>query len=138
MLISEFAAATGLSPDTVRFYVRRDLLRPELGAKGGRNPYQLFSDGDVRTAELIRVGRALGMSLREIGALLAEERTGRIDAARSLEILREHRERLAAKAEELGRLVAYLDAKIAWVSDGASGAPPAMNSFLAPRSEPAE
>ena len=35
MLISEFARATGLSTDTVRFYVRRGLLKPLAGSKGG-------------------------------------------------------------------------------------------------------
>ena len=60
MLISEFARATGLSPETVRYYVRRNLLRPQLSTKGGRNPYQLFTDADVRIAGLIRLGQALG------------------------------------------------------------------------------
>jgi DNA-binding transcriptional MerR regulator len=132
LLISEFAATTGLSVDTVRYYVRRDLLRPQLGSKGGRNPYQLFSEADVRTAELIRLGQALGLSLAEIGALLKEEQAGRIDADRSLAILHEHRARLAARAAELQRLVAYLDAKIAWVGAGSRGPVPAMATFLDP------
>lgn len=49
-----------------------------------------------------------------------------------LTILREHRGRLAARADELNRLVAYLDAKIEWVREGSPGAPPAMSAFLAP------
>ncbi|WP_197042262.1 helix-turn-helix domain-containing protein [Sandarakinorhabdus oryzae] len=131
LLISEFARVTGLSTDTIRYYVRRDLLRPQLGAKGGRNPYQLFSEADVRTAELIRLGQALGLSLAEIGALLKEEQAGQIDDERSLSILREHRHRLATKAAELQRLVAYLDAKIAWVAGGSRGPVPAMADFAA-------
>lgn len=130
MLISEFARTTGLAVDTVRYYVRRDLLRPGQGARGGRNPYQVFTAADVRTAELIRLGQALGLSLKEIGALLREEQAGHIDAERSLAILSEHRARLAARAEELSRLVAYLDAKIAWVADGSTEPSPAMSSFL--------
>jgi MerR family copper efflux transcriptional regulator len=130
VLISEFSRATGLAPDTVRYYVRRDLLRPGQGAKGGRNPYQVFTAADVRTAELIRLGQALGLSLKEIGALLKEEQAGRMDAERSLAILREHRDRLSAKADELSRLVAYLDAKIAWVRGGSNGDMPSMGAFL--------
>lgn len=84
----------------------------------------------MRTAELTRLGKALGLSLREIVALLKEDRTGRIDAERRLAILRENRSRLAAKADELSRLVAYLDAKIDWVGGGSVGRTPAMRSFL--------
>jgi DNA-binding transcriptional MerR regulator len=130
MLISDFAKTTGLGLDTIRYYIRRDLLRPKLGSKGGRNPYQVFTNLDVRTAEYIRIGQALGLSLRQIGALLAEDQAGRIDAERSLAILAEHRDRLAAKAEELTRLVAYLDAKIAWINRGSQGLAPTLISFL--------
>lgn len=136
MLISEFSRVTGLGLDTIRYYVRRDLLRPELGAKGGRNPYQLFSSEDVRTAELIRLGQALGLSLREIGTLLREEQAGEIDTDRRLEILHEHRARLASKAHELARLVDYLDAKIAWVGGRGNGPPPTMGSFLSEQAQP--
>jgi DNA-binding transcriptional MerR regulator len=137
LLISEFARVTGLSPDTIRYYVRRDLLRPQQGTMGGRNPYQLFSEADVRTAELIRLGQALGLSLAEIGALLKEEQAGQIDDTRSLAILGQHRARLAAKAAELHRLVAYLDAKIAWVEGGSRGPVPAMADFVGKSNPPA-
>lgn len=130
MLISEFAKTTGLSLDTIRYYIRRDLLRPQHGAKGGRNPYQIFTARDVSTADHIRVAQALGLSLRQIAALLEQERAGDIDALRTLAILRERRDRLASKAEELGRLVGYLDAKITWVVNGCSGEPPCVNDFL--------
>lgn len=126
MLISEFAHAAGLSPDTVRYYVRRQLLRPRASDKGGRNPYQIFGEPELRTAELIRLGQALGLSLSEIGALLQEEQAGKIDQKRSVAILNEQRKRLAAKAAELRRLIRYLDRKIEWVSAGSKGKPPAF------------
>lgn len=139
LLISEFARATGLGTDTIRYYVRRGLLQPQQGSKGGRNPYQLFGETDVRTAELIRLGQALGLSLAEIGALLKEEQAGQIDDARSLAILTRHRDRLAARADELRRLVAYLDAKIDWVHGGSRGPVPAMADYvvIAPAIPPA-
>ncbi len=64
MLISEFARATRLSTDTVRFYIRRGLLVPENNGKGGRNPYQIFTAEHVQTARLIRMAQSLGMSLK--------------------------------------------------------------------------
>lgn len=124
-----FARATGLSLDTVRYYVRRNLLRPALGAKGGRNPYQLFGPADLRTAELIRLGQALGLSLAEIGRLLEDEQAGRIDTARSLAILAEQRTRLARKVADLAMLIRYLDGKIAWIEAGAAGDPPRLADF---------
>lgn len=131
MLITAFARATDLSVDTVRYYVRRGLLRPRQGSKGGRNPYQIFGEEDVRVAEWIRLGQALGLSLSEIAALLEEERSGRIDDARGIAILTEHRERMAARAAELARLIAYLDAKIAWLNAGGRGASPRLVSTQA-------
>jgi MerR family copper efflux transcriptional regulator len=68
MLISEFARATGLTRDTVRFYVRRGLLTPATNAKGGRHPYQSFTAADVQAAKIIRSAQSLGMSLKEIAA----------------------------------------------------------------------
>ena len=70
MMISVFARESGLSVDTVRFYVRRGLLRPEIGQKGGSRPYQMFSLLDVEKARIIRAGQALGLSLEEIGSFL--------------------------------------------------------------------
>ncbi len=80
MLISEFARATGLSRDTIRFYVRRGLLRPLAGNKGGSNPYQVFTNEHVQMARTIRMAQSLGFSLREIAALNAEYQAKRITA----------------------------------------------------------
>lgn len=129
MLISEFSRATGLPADTVRYYVRRGILRPGAGARGGRNPYQVFGEADVRVAGFVRLGQALGLSLAEIGALVDEERSGRIDDARSVDILAAHRERLSSRVSELSALVAYLDAKIAWVGSGGVGPQPQIAEF---------
>ena len=41
MLISEFARLTGLTRDTVRFYARLGILRPQTNGKGGRHPLML-------------------------------------------------------------------------------------------------
>jgi DNA-binding transcriptional MerR regulator len=126
MLISEFAEQTGMSVDTVRFYVRRNLLQPGIGSKGGRNPYQMFSAKDLETAEMIRLGQSLGLSLREIGEMLKEQARGEIDDVRSIEILLAQRERLAGKIRELTRLVDYLDAKVEWIRNGSSGSKPKL------------
>lgn len=53
MLISDFAKATGLAHDTIRFYIGKGLLKPQRSAKGGSNPYHIFGDDDVTAARMI-------------------------------------------------------------------------------------
>jgi DNA-binding transcriptional MerR regulator len=78
MLICEFARKTGLTTDTVRFYVRLGLLTPETNGKGGRNPYQVFTADHVRAAEFIRMAKSLGLSLKEMAAIGKERQAGRL------------------------------------------------------------
>ncbi len=130
MLISEFARATGLSRDTVRFYVRLGLLQPQATEKGGRRPYQVFSARDVQAARIIRVAQSLGMSLKEIADIARERREGRITRKRSVEILRRQLGILEAKASELQAMTAYLRAKITWVEDGEIGSLADFEEYL--------
>ncbi|MCM5557404.1 MerR family transcriptional regulator [Pleomorphomonas sp. JP5] len=124
MLIGEFAARTGLSPDTIRFYVRKGLLAPETGAKGGRNPYQIFSERDTSTARMIRFAQSLGMPLKEIAKIAAELQRQGLTPAREVELMDEALARLQRKAAELAELTDYLRAKRDWVARGKPGAEP--------------
>src|ERR1700754_18656 len=101
MLISEFARRAELSTDTVRFYIRKGLLAPETGSKGGSNPYQIFRKADVEAARMIKLGQGLGFSLREIAALAAEYNAGGMTPERSLELMRGQLARLEEKAAQL-------------------------------------
>jgi DNA-binding transcriptional MerR regulator len=121
VLISEFATATGLTRDTVRFYVRLGLLQPETNGKGGSRPYQTFSAKHVQAAKIIRVAQSLGMSLKEIAAISKERREGRITRKRSIDILTTQLELLDAKAIELMAMSDYLRAKIDWLKGGEQG-----------------
>lgn len=127
MLISEFSRTTGLSRDTVRFYARLGLLKPTKTAKGGRNPYQLFSKEDAEAAELIRVAQSLGMSLKEVSDLLIERREKGIDGDRRIEIMQRQLERLEAKEAELRAMTSFLTAKIAWLRGDKKGPRPALS-----------
>ncbi len=116
MLIGEFAKRTGLSQDTVRFYVRKGLLAPLPSAKGGRNPYQIFSERDASTARMIRFAQSLGLSLREIADIAAELQRGGLSQARELELMNNQIVRLEQKANDLAELTNYLRAKRDWVA----------------------
>ena len=124
MLISEFARSTNLSPDTVRFYVKRGLLRPETGRRGGANPYQEFTRADLARARLVQLARSLGFTLREI-ALIAEEVEAKgLGRKRRIAILEERLGALDEKAVELAHMTNYLRAKIAWMKAGERGPEP--------------
>jgi DNA-binding transcriptional MerR regulator len=124
MLISEFARATGLTTDTVRFYVRLGLLRPGAGAMGGRHAYQLFTEADVSTAKLIRISQVAGLSLKKIIALGGERRAGRMTARRRIEVVSAQIDRLDARVAELKKMAEYLRAKRDWLASGEQGAEP--------------
>jgi DNA-binding transcriptional MerR regulator len=129
VLISEFAQATGLSVDTVRFYVRKGLLSPETGGKGGSNPYQIFTPALVETARVIKLGQSLGFSLKEIAAFGEEFRAGALTASRGAEILRGQLGKLEEKAAQLAGMIGYVRAKIAWLEGGGKGAEPSFGVF---------
>jgi len=129
VLISEFSEASGLSRDTVRFYVRLGLLKPRRGVKGGRNAYQEFTPDDVQTAKVVRAAQSLGLSLGEIAQLERERREHGIDDARRIEILRKQMAMLEQKKAQLDVAAAYVAAKIEWLSSGAEGARPTFGAF---------
>jgi MerR family transcriptional regulator, copper efflux regulator len=129
MLISEFARAAGLSRDTVRFYVRRGLLKPLSGHKGGSNPYHVFTDEHVQAARAIRMAQSLGFSLREITALSGEYQARRLTPARAAEIMRGQLARLEEKAAHVGGMISYIHAKLAWLETGGKGPEPNFTDY---------
>jgi MerR family transcriptional regulator, copper efflux regulator len=126
MLISEFARKANLSRETVRFYVRLGLLHPLTTQKGGRNPYQQFKEEDLATAELIRIGQALGLSLKAIAALMEKRRKGKLPLKGRIEMMKAQLAQLDSKAIELERLRAYVRAKISWQEHGEAGPEPTL------------
>jgi DNA-binding transcriptional MerR regulator len=129
MLISDFARVTGLTRDTVRFYARLGLLQPRTNGKGGRDPYSVFTDKDVRAAEIIRISQSLGMSLKEIAAFNEERREGHLTCERRVEIMSAQLVRLEAKARELETMISYMRAKIDWLTRGEQGLQPDFGSY---------
>lgn len=136
MLISEFCRRTGLARETVRYYVRLGLLQPQPGQQGGRHPYLVFGSDDLRSADVIRVGQALGLSLREIGELREARRKGDLPIEDRLAMMRGQLARLEAKSAELDRLKAYVRAKIEWQVAGETGDEPLLSRFVAPAQVP--
>ena len=124
MMIAAFAQRSKLSVDAVRLYVRRGLLHPEVGPKGGSRPYQIFSALDFEKARIIRAGQALGLSLTEIGAFIGRRAFDGDEDDVVIAFLAEQRDRLTARIAELENLVSFVDAKIAWLKDPGGPSPP--------------
>lgn len=127
MLIAEFAKATGLSRDTVRFYVRKALLTPRVG-RSGTNRYQDFDEEQVERALLIREAQALGFTLREIAALSAEYARGDLTIARQIVLMQERLAAVDEQAARLARLRQYFAAKLDWLNAGADGPAPSFSA----------
>ncbi|MDM0066868.1 MerR family transcriptional regulator [Variovorax sp. J31P207] len=130
MLISDFSKAAGLPVDTIRFYITKGLLRPKRGLKGGSNPYQVFSDGDLTAARMVRLQQSLGYSLAEIAALNKQYRAGARSPERTATVLRRQIDKLEEKEAGLDAALAFLRGKLAWVEAGQPGDGPAFNYYL--------
>lgn len=148
MLIQEFCEATGLSRDTVRFYVKRGLLTPTIGARSvdatpttrstsvpGRsqpptNRYQVFDAAQVERARLIRAAQGLGFTLAEIADLASAYDAGGLTRAKKVAVLRAHLAALDERAMRLRAVRRYLNEKLQWVEAGERGAPPATPARL--------
>jgi MerR family transcriptional regulator, copper efflux regulator len=129
MLISEFARVTGLTRDTVRFYARLGLLQPQTNGKGGRHPYSVFTNKDIQAAEVIRIAKSLGMSLKEIAAVTEERLKGHLTSERRVEIMSAQLVSLEAKATELQVMISYVRAKIDWLKGGQRRPEPDFDNF---------
>ncbi|BAU93623.1 transcriptional regulator, MerR family [Methylorubrum populi] len=126
MLISEFARATGLTTDTVRFYIRHGLLEPNKTSKGGRNPYSVFTKEHLRLVEDIRVGQMLGLSIKQMVALKKEQDSCGLPPERGREVGVALLRDLERKAEHFQKLAAWLKASIEWEDKGQTGPRPEM------------
>ena len=71
MTVIEVEAATGISADAVRWYVRKGLLRPRRNAGNG---YYEFGSADLRQLRFIGRAKNLGFTLAEIADVLAHSR----------------------------------------------------------------
>jgi DNA-binding transcriptional MerR regulator len=93
--ISEIARRSGVAASALRYYERRGLIRP-LRREGARRK---FAPAVLDQLALIALGQAAGFSLDEIRAMFTPGGEPRID-----------RDLLAAKADEIDRMVKRLKA----------------------------
>lgn len=107
--IGSFAARSGLSPDTIRYYERIGLMPRPPRDGGGRRDY---GSAELAWAAFLYKLQVMDMPIRDrlaYGRLRAEG-DGTVQAR--LEILKAHRSELIRRQAEIADCVAILDAKI--------------------------
>jgi DNA-binding transcriptional MerR regulator len=112
--IAEVAERTGLSAHTLRYYERAGLIDPVGRSTAGRRTY---GAADLeRIAFLMRL-RHTGMSIADMTRFAEYLRQGPASIPDRLKVLREHRERLHERIEDLQENGRALDHKIAFYED---------------------
>ena len=76
--IAEVARRSGLAASALRYYEAKGLIRP-MGRHGLR---RVYAYAVLEQLALITLGRAAGLSLQEIGTMLAVEEGTGIDRSR--------------------------------------------------------
>ncbi|EOV9018954.1 Zn(2+)-responsive transcriptional regulator [Cronobacter muytjensii] len=66
--IGELARLAGVTPDTVRYYEKQQMMEHEIRTEGG---FRLYTDNDLRRLRFIRHARQLGFTLESIRELLS-------------------------------------------------------------------
>lgn len=107
--IGEAAAATGCSPDTLRYYERAGILPDIKRSDGGQREY---SDDDLGWITFVRRLRATGMPMRRVAAYTTMVRDGAGTVSERRRLLEQHRDTVAAAIDELAEALAVLEAKI--------------------------
>jgi DNA-binding transcriptional MerR regulator len=100
MNIKQAADASGVDPDTIRFYERSGVLpRPPRSANG----YRDYSEAHLATLQLVRGLRHLGLSLEEMQRMAAVSHDVTCGELRStlMEELRHAAEETARRIQEL-------------------------------------
>ena len=108
--IQNVSAKTGLSPHTLRYYEKEGLLSPVNRTPGG---FRQYTDEDLEAVGLICCLKNTGMSLQEITRFVRLTRQGDETLRERVELLREHRESVIRRMNEMQE---YLD-KVTWKLD---------------------
>jgi MerR family copper efflux transcriptional regulator len=107
--IGELSRRTGVTAQTVRYYERLGLIRPERRTGAG---YRLYDDSALGRLRFIRRARAIGMSLDEVGRLLPVAEQGECGPLRH-EVLGLLEEKIAESRSQLQELERLKDELLA-------------------------
>ena len=112
MSINELATGHGLTPATIRHYEKLGLLDHRHVARRP-NGYRAFSPLASERLRLIRLGRLVGFSLREMAGRLRHWDDGTMTTEEKKQVLRAQRALVRERIDELCEIDRYLDQQIA-------------------------
>jgi DNA-binding transcriptional MerR regulator len=109
--IGELARVFGLNPRTLRYYESLGLLTP---ARRGSGSYRIYTEADADRLRFILKAKRLGLGLREIRELLAEQESPCGCLAR---LVGEKKRAIRAQIEALQELEKRMDRLLALASE---------------------
>ena len=112
--IREVSEKTGLSAHTLRYYEKEGLIDGVERSGGG---FRQYSDEDLECLGLIRCLKNTGMSLQEILRFVRLAREGEETLAERVELLRECRENVVRRMEELQKNLDKINWKLNFFSE---------------------
>lgn len=101
MTVNEVAKKAEVAPDTVRYYSRLGLLKPDRNPDNG---YKLFHQSDISRLRFIRQAQTLGFTLKEITEILGDAEAGSSPCPKVRDIIVRHIEENRRKIQELQAL----------------------------------
>lgn len=101
MYVTELAKTTGVSPDTVRYYSKIGMLKPQRNTE---NSYQVYGAKDARRLRFIRAAKSLGYTLRDIREIFADADRGESPCPRVRAVIERHIKETGARMADLTAL----------------------------------
>ncbi|GAA3911279.1 hypothetical protein GCM10022228_23250 [Halomonas cibimaris] len=120
MKVSELARRAGVTAETVRHYVRENLLTPE---RHPHNGYQLFTTHDLERLGFIQRARKLGFSVAEIREILAQADKGDSPCPLVRDMLAARLPQIRARIAELEALASRMETALASWQNMPDGTP---------------
>lgn len=106
MRIGEVARQAGVSDKTVRFYEQIGLIDPPVREANG---YRAYDAAVVDRLAFIKDSQAAGLSLAEIGEILAMKSEGQSTCAHTVDVLERHLAEVTAQIAKLQSTKAELE-----------------------------
>ncbi|MCA0969436.1 MerR family transcriptional regulator [Halobacillus litoralis] len=100
--VSEFAALTGFSKETLRYYAQVGLLEPAY--TDPNNHYRYYDDGSYFLALLLEKLRSFDFTIQEMKSVMGDESFANLE-----ELLLQKRQRMKRQIEELQARIQELD-----------------------------
>ena len=112
--IQDVCNRTGLSAHTLRYYEKEGLLTHVQRSAGG---FRQYSDEDLEWLGLICCLKNTGMPLQEIARFVQLAQRGDGTLKERVELLQDHREKMAARLEEMQRYMEKITGKVNFFSE---------------------